>query len=175
MSRFALASLIFVVSLPAFATDPLPDPGMFTCDSVTAVATNAADLAAPAGCTESWNTTTVGNAEFFYELNQAVDLGTLKHGTDILALARKHHITIPSGITSATIDATSTAVSNLKAETTEIALMMPEECGGVDSASEIKIYCVRVRINGTTYAICLECSFSLYGDFRNCMITLTES
>ena len=169
-----LLPVLLSFTAPSSAAEPFSDPGMFSCGSVTAVAANGADVAAPGGCSESWDTATVGNAEFFYELNQAVNFSTLKHGTDLITLAKKHGISIPTGMTTATIDLTSSHARLLAAETAELALELPGECGGVDDPLDLKIICVRVRINRTLYSLCLECNFTFSGDFRSCFVTLTE-
>ena len=169
-----LLLLSFHIVSQASATEPLPDPGMFTCGAVTAVATHADDLPSPSGCSESWSTATVGNAEFFYELNQAVDLTTLKNGTDILALAKRHHIAIPSGMTTASIDLTSSSASKLSTKLGSLAMEVPDECGGADDPLDLKIVCITVRINGRNFEICLECSINWRdATLSGCMITLT--
>lgn len=168
MTRFLITTVTLLLSAAAAAAtySLVPSPGVMSCGSTVVVASYGRSLTAPTGCSKTSSSTVQSVADFLYQLDQAVGLDTLSHGTDALYLARRHHITVPTTLTVARIDRTSTDAGDLGGELADLAGTLPYgTCDWTGTWTDADYTCVEAVVNGQRETLC-----TLLGVTDTCML-----
>ena len=159
-------SLLFAGSAAAATYSLVPSPGVVSCSGTVVVASYGSTLAAPSGCSKTTDSTAQSMADFYYQLDQAVGLETLTDHADLLYLARRHRVQVPSFLTAAHTDLHGATVDDVGADLGDIAAALPEgRCDWSQAYAPEDLVCTEAVVNGRTMGVC-----ALLGVSTSCML-----